>query len=116
MEVEFRNKDFTDIPDTARISAKKNLDTIQELLKDPYKLNLVMSSYSSYDDHIRRLAKKIKKSKNFVLRSFIEDLLREPEIAVEIYENSESLPDWFREVLRDFVISIIGRIKLRCDL
>jgi hypothetical protein len=116
MESEFRLKDLTYIPDSARISARKNLDTIQELLKDPYKLNLVVASYSSYDDHLRRLAKKIKNSKSFVLRSFIEELLREPEIAVELYEHSESLPDWFREVLRDFVISVIGRIKLRCDL
>lgn len=116
MEVEFRNKDFADIPDTARISAKKNLDTIQELLKDPYKLNLVVSSYSSYDDHLRQLARKIKQSKNFIFRSFLENLLREPEIAVEIYDQLDSFPDWFREVLRDFVISSVGKTRLRIDL
>jgi hypothetical protein len=116
MNIEFRYKDFEKIPDTARISARKNLDTIQEILRDPYKLNLVMSSYSSYDDHIRRLAKKIKKSKNFILRSFIEEILKDPEAAVEIYENSKSLPEWFREVLCDFVVCTAGRTKLRIDL
>ena len=115
MESAFRYKDLPDIPDSARITARKRLDTIQAFLKDPYFLNLVMSSYSSYDEHLRQLAKKIKNSKNFVLRSFIEDILKEPEIAIELYDYSETLPDWFHKVLQDFVISNAGRIKLRTD-
>ncbi len=115
MKSEFRINDLTYIPETARISAQKRLNTIQEILTDPWKLNSVSQSYSYYDDHLRQLAKKLRKSKSFVLRSLIEKLLKEPEIAVELYDHSESLPDWFREVIHDFVISVVGRTQLRSN-
>lgn len=109
-------KNNTYVPDTEIISAKKRIDTILEFLNDPYKLNVVMSSYSYYDDHLRRLAKRIKNENNYKIRSFIEDLLQKPETAVEFYENSESLPIWFRKVLYDFVICNAGRIRMKNHL
>jgi len=115
MEKEYRYEDFTNVPETERISARKRLDTIHSLLKDSNLLNQVMSPYSSYDDHLRRLAKKIKDSKNYFLRSYIEELLKKPEIAIEYYENAELLPNWFQKVLYDFVISTFGKIKLHDD-